>query len=208
MAGDLAGGRSSRPGQPESQPGVQRPSWAAAAAADGALRHPRMTFPDLDSNAAIDVRRMAKLISEDLPQVGITVELDQVELGTFIANTVLPGNFEMAFFPNLPYDDPVRPLAFYYTQGVTGVGNWNNYTNPEIDELIDAQSEELDEAKRRELVHEVQRLMITEHGPQITPPSGYEYQARWSYVHCPYEIGEAMPGDAGPWGSDIWTEDT
>jgi ABC-type transport system substrate-binding protein len=166
-----------------------------------------MTLPRGNSSAVFDLAKAASVVAEDLSNAGIDVQLDEVDLGSFIANTVLPGNFEMVFFPNNPYDDPDRPLAFYHSRGVSGVGNWTNYANPEIDRLIDAQSEELDETRRRDLIHEVQRLIIKENGPQITLPSGYEYHARRSFVHYPYEIGEAPSGEAGPWGSDIWTEE-
>ncbi len=162
-----------------------------------------MTFPKTDSAGPFDIRKTASLVAEVLSEVGINVSLDEVEVGSFIADTLLPGNFEMAFFPNLPYDEPDKPLTFYHTRGVTGTGNWNSYTNPEIDELVEAQSVELDENTRREIVLEGQRPMIKEHGPQVTLPSGYEYHARRSYVHYPYEIGEQPSSAAGPWGSDI-----
>jgi len=166
-----------------------------------------MTFPKSDSAGLFDIGRGVSLIASDLSKVGIKLDIDEVELGSFIADTLLPGNFEMAFFPNLPYDEPDKPLTFYHTRGVTGVGNWNNYTNPELDRLIEAQSQELDNGSRQEIVHEAQRRMVDEHGPQITLPSGYEYHARRSYVHYPYEIGEQPSSAAGPWGSDIWTEE-
>ena len=167
----------------------------------------KMTLPETESTAVFDVPKVASLIADDLSTVGIRVQLHEVELGVFIANRLLPGNFEMTLFPNTPYDEPDRPLAFYHTRGITGVGNWNNYANPEIDRLIDDQSQELDEIRRREVIHQAQRLMIQEHGPQITLPSGYEYHARWAHVHYPYEIGEPLSSDAGPWGSDVWIEE-
>lgn len=113
----------------------------------------------------------------------------------------------MALFAISPYDELDRFLACYHTQGITGAGNWNDYTNPEIDSLIDRQSQELDEERRRAIVLEAQRLMIKEHGPQIALPSGDEYYARRSYVHHPYGMGEPLTSNAGPWGSDIWTEE-
>ena len=156
---------------------------------------------------------LASLIKDQLGKVGINLLLDEVELGTFIANVILPGNFDLAFFPNLPYDEPDRPLSFYHTRGVTGVGNWNNYTNPELDKLIDAQESEFDEAKRIEIILEAQRKILTEHGPQITMPSGNFYGARWKYVHHPYQyfldLGESdiPPDKIGPVGADSWTEE-
>ena len=44
------------------------------------------------------------------------------------------GNFDMTFFPNLPYDEPDRPLAFYHSLGVTGQGNWTGYNNQDLDD--------------------------------------------------------------------------
>jgi len=178
---------------------------AEAGYADGFAA--RMTLPRGGSTAVFDLSKAASVIAEDLSKVGIDVQLEEVELGSFIAEKMLPGNFEMAILPTTPYDEPDKPLAFYHSRGVTGTENWTGYSNAEVDKLIDAQSQELDETKRRETIHEAQRLMIKDHGPQITLPSGYEYHARWAHVHYPYEIGEPPSSGAGPWGSDIWTEE-
>jgi ABC-type transport system substrate-binding protein len=154
---------------------------------------------------------LASLLKDQFSKVGINLLLDEVELGTFIANVILPGNFELCFFPNLPYDEPDRPLAFYHTRGVTGTGNWNNYTNPALDKLIDSQSVDFDEPHRIQTILEAQRLILTEHGPQITMPGGNFYAARWNYVHVPYEFGVdpgegSLPDDAvGPESVDIYT---
>jgi ABC-type transport system substrate-binding protein len=156
---------------------------------------------------------LSSLIKDQVAKVGINLLLDEVELGTFIANVILPGNFDLAFFPNLPWDEPDRPLSFYHTRGVTGSLNWNNYTNPEIDALIDLQSEDFNEESRIETILKVQRMILTEHGPQITLPSGNFYGARWSYVHNPYQFfldggeGQLPPDQVGPPGSDTWTEE-
>jgi peptide/nickel transport system substrate-binding protein len=154
---------------------------------------------------------LASLLKDQLGKVGINLLLDEVELGTFIANVILPGNFDLAFFPNLPYDEPDRPLSFYHTRGVTGVGNWNNYTNPDIDKRIDAQSVDFNEESRIKTILEVQRMILKEHGPQITMPGGNFYAARHNYVYFPYEFG-VDPGEGvlkdneiGPEAADIYT---
>jgi peptide/nickel transport system substrate-binding protein len=156
---------------------------------------------------------LSSLLKDQLSKIGVNLLLDEVELGTFIANVILPGNFDIAFFPNLPYDEPDRPLSFYHTRGVTGTGNWNNYSNPEIDKLIDSQAVDFDEPHRIETIIDAQRLILKEHGPQITMPSGNFYGARWNYVHNPYQFfldlgeGGLPPDEAGPPGSDTWTEE-
>jgi len=164
----------------------------------------KMKLPKLAG--ATFISDTAAVAAQQLGKVGINIQLDEVELGAFIASTLLPGNFELAFFPNLPYDEPDRPLAFYHSSGVTGSGNWNNYTNPQLDKLINQQAMEFDEAKRKEIVYAAQRMILLEHAPQITLTGGFAYSAHWSYVHFPYELGQDPPKDAGPNGVDIWTD--
>jgi peptide/nickel transport system substrate-binding protein len=148
----------------------------------------------------------AALLKDQWRRVGIEVTLEEIELGTYINSTLLPGNFNLTLFANVPSDEPDRPLAFYHTLGVTGNGNWTNYTNTDLDQLIDAQSRELDQARRKDLIWQAQRIMLKEHGPQIALTGGYVYNAHRSYVHFPYEPGEAIPMEALPFGCDIWTE--
>jgi peptide/nickel transport system substrate-binding protein len=149
---------------------------------------------------------MATVLAAQWAEVGIDVQLDEVELGSYIGSTLLTGNFDMTFFPNLPYDEPDRPLSFYHTLGVTGSGNWTNYTNPELDALIDAQAATYDEADRQQIITDAQHLILDEYGPQLTLPGGFQYSARWNYVHFPWDIDGEPPLDSNPLFVDIWTE--
>jgi len=149
---------------------------------------------------------MATVLAAQWAQVGINVQLDEVELGSYIGSTLLTGNFDMTFFPNLPYDEPDRPLSFYHSLGVTGSGNWTNYANPDLDELINLQARQTVESERQETIYAAQRLILEEYGPQLTLPGGYAYSARWNYVHFPWEIdGDPQP-DSNPPFVDMWTE--
>jgi peptide/nickel transport system substrate-binding protein len=159
------------------------------------------------------VADLAALIKDQVSRIGINLLLDEIELGTFIVNVALPGNFEMMFFPNLPYDEPDRPLSFYHSRGATGTGNSSNYTNPKLDVLISRQESEFNEAERIKTIFEAQRMILKEHGPQLTLPSGNFYGARWNYVHNPFRYfldlgeGELPPDKIGPPGADTWTEE-
>jgi ABC-type transport system substrate-binding protein len=164
----------------------------------------RMKTPRLPGiNVLNDI---ARIIVDSWKEINVDVQIDEVELGAYIGSTLLPGNFDMTFFPNLPYDEPDRPLAFYHSNGVTGTGNWTGYTNPDLDALIQAQAREFDEAKRKEIILEAQRLILEEHGPQLTTTAGFAYSANQAYVHFPYTIEDDTPLDANPWGTEIWTE--
>jgi peptide/nickel transport system substrate-binding protein len=164
----------------------------------------RMKLPKIAG--ATFIADTAVLLKDQWSRVGINVQIDEIELGAYIGSTLLPGNFEMTFFPNLPYDEPDRPLAFYHSLGVTGSGNCNNYTNPELDKLIDAQAKEFDEAKRQKIILDAQRMILKEHGPQLTLTGGQQYSARWSYVHFPFELGQDPSATVNPNGVDTWTE--
>jgi peptide/nickel transport system substrate-binding protein len=55
-------------------------------------------------------------------------------------------------------DDPDAMLNENYACG--GVGNYNGYCNPEIDKLIDQQSVEPNQDKRRRLIWEIERRLV------------------------------------------------
>lgn len=163
----------------------------------------RMKVPRLPGvNVLNDI---AQIIVNSWKEINIDVQLDEIELGSYIS-TLLSGNFDLTFFPNLPYDEPDRPLSFYHSGGVTGNGNWTGYNNQELDKLIDAQAKEFDYDKRHEIIIEAQNMILHEHGPQLTTTGGYNYSARQAYVHFPYTIEDDTPEDSKPWGNDIWTE--
>jgi ABC-type transport system substrate-binding protein len=172
----------------------------------------KMRYPRL--HGIPSVANLASLVRDQVAQIGINLTLEEVEYGSFIANTLLPGNFDIALFPQLPYDEPDRPLAFYHSRGVTGTTSWNYYRNEEIDQLIEAQQVEFDAGKRRDIILQAQRRILKEHGPQLTLPSGDLYSAHWKWVHNlpgypePGDAGETKTSAivAGPPGADAWTE--
>ncbi len=157
------------------------------------------------------INDIARIIVDSWKDINVDVQIDEVELGAYIGSVLLPGNFDMTFFPNLPYDEPDRPLSFYHSLGVTGSGNWTGYTNPTLDKLIDAQAAEFDVEARQAIITEAQELILDEHGPQLTTTGGFGYTANQAYVHFPFarfgfSFGDNTPLDANPFGVDVWTE--
>jgi peptide/nickel transport system substrate-binding protein len=152
------------------------------------------------------IQDIASLVASQISEVNIVLRTDEVDISIFIASVILPGNFDMTLFMAGPFEDPDAALRAYHNLGITGNGNWTNYANDEIGKLIDAQAREFDPVKRRQIIFEAQRLILREHAPQITLPSGFNHHARWSYVHLPFEEGQEPPPDMLPYGCDIWTE--
>ncbi|MBI1886204.1 MAG: ABC transporter substrate-binding protein [Chloroflexi bacterium] len=156
----------------------------------------------------------ALLLREQLKRANINIELDSVELGSYLTTVLLQGNFDMTFFIHLPYGEPDRPLSFYHSKGVTGQSNWTGLNrslpaaqeagfSPKVDELIEAQQREFDPVKRKKIILDVQRRIIREHGPQITITGSYAYTAFWDYVKL-----AGQPGVGGPsiFSWDIWLD--
>ncbi len=154
------------------------------------------------------VNDIARIIVDSWKDINVDIQIDEVELGAYIGSVLLPGNFDMTFFPNLGYDEPDRPLSFYHSLGVTGSGNWTGYSNPTLDKLIDAQAAEFDFEARKAIITEAQELILGEHGPQLTTTGGFQYSARKGIVHFPFAIDEDTPLDSDPFGVNIWTEQT
>jgi len=97
-------------------------------------------------------------ISETLRQIGITMEVRQVDPGewldVYFAHEDLGAQF-MAYFPD--YADPANyPYLFYYGPNAVVNGlNGSNYRNPEVDALIETALESTDTAERAEALKSV-----------------------------------------------------
>lgn len=135
---------------------------------DGDGKREKMINGKLVPLAAKLTYRGGSQLSEDIVQriiynannVGFNIEADPVN------STVKPmmtHNFEMvlsAFSPSyLPFDFQQH----WHTAGIESGSNYMNFGNVEIDAMIDASNEELDEAKRIEMVKVIQEKIYNEH---------------------------------------------
>ena len=97
----------------------------------------------------------AQLIAKRLKDVGVDVKLDQREYGAFIA-TCYFGKFDtLAFGPQTPYTDPHSYVfGMHYPEEQK---NQSHVSDPVVTDLLVRQQRTFDVAKRRELLHELQR---------------------------------------------------
>lgn len=97
-------------------------------------------------------------ISETLSQIGITMNVQQVDPGewldVYFAHEDLGAQF-MAYFPD--YADPANyPYLFYYSGNAVANGlNGSNYENPNVDALIEESLESLDVEARADALKQV-----------------------------------------------------
>jgi peptide/nickel transport system substrate-binding protein len=97
-------------------------------------------------------------ISETLAQIGITMDVRQVDSGewldVYFAHEDLGAQF-MAYFPD--YADPANyPYLFYHSDNAAANGlNGSNYVNAEVDARIDDSLQSTDTAARAEALQQV-----------------------------------------------------
>jgi peptide/nickel transport system substrate-binding protein len=124
----------------------------------------------------------AAIIKDNLAEAGITVDIKSSELGTWIADMLL-GNFEATVFNHLPYVSDDIPLQLLHSRGDTRTDrNYLGVDDPQVDALLDQIHETVDDAKRKELAWEVQRLVLKRHGPTLLLYQPYGYWCAYDYI--------------------------
>ena len=94
-------------------------------------------------------------------RIGVTVEHSQVETSPFFGNLV-DGKFDVALLPPSSAADDVTALYQYYLTNAKSPLSYARHNDTKLDALWDKQARELDPAKRKALVHDLERLMLTE----------------------------------------------
>jgi peptide/nickel transport system substrate-binding protein len=124
---------------------------------DGAGPRPRFTLSyktSLDKTA----NEVARVIAEDLRQVGIAVEVRSFEWGTFFSD-VKAGNFQLISLRWIGMSDPDAFHFIFHSSSVPPAGgNRGRYRSAEADRLIERSRRELDPERRRELLFAIQEL--------------------------------------------------
>ena len=98
-----------------------------------------------------------QLVLKYLKDVGIDGKLDQKEYGAYIASC-FNGNFpSMTFGPQTPFLDPDNFLFAQYYPGEPK--NQSHINDPVLADMLVRQRRTYDVAKRREIIHEIQRYL-------------------------------------------------
>jgi peptide/nickel transport system substrate-binding protein len=114
--------------------------------------------------------RVAELIAASWEAVGIAAEVSSIA-----QDVVMPALMEAQFdviLHNISLNEPeMADLHFHTSRGVLNNGyvpglNYGGYANPEYDEAATASQKELDPAKRREMLHQLQEILAI-YLPQI-----------------------------------------
>jgi peptide/nickel transport system substrate-binding protein len=122
---------------------------------------------------------LSTFVIDQIKQVGIEGTLEQVESAVWFAK-LTRGEYEMG--PNLTGIGVDDPDANFYENYVCGSPrNYSQYCNPDVDRMIDEQSQTLDQVKRRRLVAEIQKRLELDGARPILGWSK-DFYAMWPYV--------------------------
>jgi peptide/nickel transport system substrate-binding protein len=123
---------------------------------DGPLPRLRLTYKTSQNELR---RRVAAAIQEQLRQVGIALEIQSIEWGTFFSY-VKAGNFQLYSLTWVGIADPdIFHHAFHSASAPPDGANRGGYADAEVDRLTDAARRETSPVRRREMYRRVQRIL-------------------------------------------------
>jgi peptide/nickel transport system substrate-binding protein len=129
-------------------------------------------FTTYGSTVLVDA---AQLILKYLKDVGIDSKLDQKEYGAYISSCFY-GKFDsMTYGPQTPFLEPDNFLYGQYHPGETK--NQSHINDPVVADMLVRQRRTHDIAKRREVIHDIQRY-LSKQQYYVQIPSGV-YVATW-----------------------------
>ncbi len=129
----------------------------------------------------------AQVIAANLADIGITVNIRQLDVSTWLADQA-DGNFDAYLWSWIGNLDP---SDFYYAQHHSGGGfNAQGYSNPEVDQLLDAAAIETDQAARKALYDDAAKLIVDD------ASYVYLYNPEIAQGYSPNVEGYTVRGDA------------
>lgn len=115
----------------------------------------------------------AQNIQAQLAEIGITVEIETLELGVYV-DRWLAGDFDAAVALNGGNPDPDN-MFFRYWHSTGNLNSVANYSSPEIDALLEQGRATTNVAERQAIYLDVQKA-LAEAAPWVWLYVGYEYR--------------------------------
>jgi peptide/nickel transport system substrate-binding protein len=145
-------------------------------------------------------RDPAVLLIDQLKHVYIDGELEEIDTPQYFPK-IIRKDFTVALNLQTSGPDPDPILKIFY--GCGSSLNWDGYCNPEIDRLIDQQSEESDPARRKELVWDIERRLAADNARPIL------FYAKGATCRQPYVKGYTQMANSlfNGWRmEDVWLD--
>jgi len=96
------------------------------------------------------------ILIDQLKEIYVDGELDMIDTSRYFPK-IMRKEFTVGLNLQTSGPDPDPILDLFY--GCGSSLNWDGYCNPQVDNLIEQQSMEADEARRKQLVWEIERML-------------------------------------------------
>lgn len=113
--------------------------------------------------AATNYSKPAEIIQDQLRQIGITVNVEQMERATWNEQVYAGGNYDVSFWAHAitVLDGDFAMYPFFHSSLANGQGaNMYNYKNPEVDALLEQARSEQDESVRNDLYRQMCEIIL------------------------------------------------
>jgi peptide/nickel transport system substrate-binding protein len=125
---------------------------------DGNGPQPRFTL-SFKTSTDTEANLRAQMIQQMLQQVGIKLEIQQSEFGTFLED-VSKGNFQLYSLSRNGIQDPDFFYVIFHSKNIPPEGqNRGYYSNPRVDQLIAEGRATFDRTRRKQIYGEIQRIV-------------------------------------------------
>lgn len=104
-------------------------------------------------------------LAEDLTQLGLQVNIETLDYGTYFTARWPEGDYDIQFGPQTPFQEADEWIRGQYS--TDGGRNWTGYSDPVLDALIEEQLELADVDERRQKLYEIQRYIFENAVPPI-----------------------------------------
>jgi peptide/nickel transport system substrate-binding protein len=158
--------------------------------------YPKGFEVELIVGAPGDNVKNAQIVKDQLAKIGITVNVKPMEMAQYY-NKTYAYDYAMSVHTMLSGEEPEESLRPYY--GATAT--YYRWGNKEIHRLIDEQATVLDQAKRVELIHTIQRMLLDD------APNGFLYTPIYHVGVQPWVRNYTVPVNAyDQRHEEIWIE--
>ncbi|HXE79129.1 MAG TPA: ABC transporter substrate-binding protein [Vicinamibacterales bacterium] len=127
---------------------------------DGDGPAPRFSL-SLKVSSREESRLQAAVIQEHLREIGLALDVRTYEFATLYAD-IIQGNFQMytlQWVGSAVVDPDILRRVFHSNQAPPAGFNRGHYSNPQVDRLLDAATTATDDAERKRLYSEAQKLI-------------------------------------------------
>jgi len=106
----------------------------------------------------------AELIQAYLADIGITIEIEQIESTTWFSDVFTNHNFEMSMTSHVSKVDPDLSMFDILHSGELGTKNYTGFSDPEMDDLLDRGRTSTDTDERKSIYAQAQQIFVERSG--------------------------------------------